>query len=99
MGKLSDLFKYKKEIEITDPDTEKVIQKVWVRVLGDDDLKEAYRYARIASSERRALLRDVNSPEHRDEIAQLDGVPAENLAAVVLAAREQSFQNEAQVTV
>lgn len=99
MAKLSDLFKYKKEIDIKDPDTDKVLQKIWVRVLGDDDLKEAYKYARIASSERRALLRDVNSSEHKDEIAQLDGVPKENLVAIILAAREQAVSSEAQVAV
>lgn len=95
MGNLSELFKYKKQIDIIDPDTGEVVQKPWVRLLGDDDLKEAYRWARIASSERRALLRDINSPEYRDEIAQLDGIPKENIVAVILAAREQEFSNEA----
>jgi len=99
MGSLSDLFKYKKQIDIIDPDTGEVVQKPWVRVLGDDDLKEAYRWSRIASSEKRAKLRDIGSVEYRDEIAQLDGVPKENLIAIILAAREQEFSNEANITV
>lgn len=99
MGSLSDLFKYKKEIEIKDPDTDEVIQKVWIRVLGDDDLKEAYKWARVASSQKRANLRDVNSIEHKDEIAQLDGVPQENLVSIILAARETDIANEASVVV
>lgn len=99
MGSLSDLFKFKKQIDIVDPNTGEVMSRPWIRVLGEDDLKEAYRWARIASSERRAKLRDTESVEYRDEIAQLDGVPKENLVAIILAAREQEFSNEAQMTV
>lgn len=99
MGKLSNLFKYKKKIEIKDPKTDKVVNVAWVRVLGDDDLKKAYQWARIASSEKRANLRDTNSVEHKDEIAQLDGVPKENLVGIILAAREQEFSNQASMAI
>lgn len=100
MGSLSNLFKYKKQIDIKDiDDPEKVVQKAWIRILGDEDLKDAYRFARIVSSERRMALRDEKSSEYRDETAQLDDAPLEGLISVILAANESMFANEATAVV
>lgn len=100
MGSLSNLFKYKKQIDIMDIDNpEKVAQKVWIRLLGDEDLKESYRWARIVSAHKRKVLRDETSVEYLDETAQLEGAEVETLIAIILAANENVFETEAQAVV
>jgi len=102
---LSDLLKFKKEISIFDPAANKEdpktkpIAKVWVRLLGDEDLKEAYKYARIASSEKRTQLRNKESDDYKDAIAQLYDVPKENLIFLMKASRESTYSNEASIIV
>ena len=56
MASLKDLLKYKSEVEIKAPTTDKVLAKVWVRTIGDDDLNTSFKLARIASSNRRKKL-------------------------------------------
>ena len=99
MGTLSKLLQYKKEVTIVDPKNGTEMAKVWVRLLGDQDLRDAYQKARIASSETRKALRDADSIMYKDAIAQLDDVPKENLIAIIVASQENNFQNEASVIV
>lgn len=106
MAKLSDLLKFKKEITIYDPlkyetdgKTKVALKKVWIRILGDEDLKDAYQAARIASAEKRKNLRNPEHKEYKDEIAQLSEVPKENLIMVIAAARDTEFISEASIVV
>lgn len=93
---LDDLFKYKEAVEIKNPRTGKVAKRIWVRILGDEDMKEAFRFARIVSAETRAKLRDRNSNEYKDEIeSTLSEWPRESLEELILSYRENTFANEA----
>ena len=69
MSKLSDLFRWKKKVEIV---AGKTTHTVWVRLVGDD----VYQTARdIATKESRLLrvkLRDVNSDEHIAAFADIE---------------------------
>lgn len=99
MAKLSDLLKFKKSIIVIDPLTNEELATAWVRVIGDDDLKEAYRFARIESAARRAALRDKNSPEYRDEISQLNEIPRESLYEIIASSREADYVAEASLMI
>lgn len=96
---LDDLLRYKKKVTLKHPITGKAVKSVWVRLLGDEDLKEAFKFARIASSRKRASLRDENSDTYKDEIAELKNLPREDLEALILASRENVFANESQIIV
>lgn len=96
---LRDLFKFKKSAEIIDPETKEVLAKFWVRILGDEDIKEAYKYGRIASANKRASLKNKESDDYKDAQAQLEGAPRENLIFIMKASREAMFANEAGVIV
>ncbi len=96
---LDDLFKYKQEVPIVNPKTGKVSKKVWVRILGDEDLRDAFKFSRIASAEVRARLRDKTSDAYKDEIGALGEQPRENWEAIILAYRENTFSNEAPTVV
>ena len=93
---LSDLFKYKKEIPIKNPKTGKVKTKVWIRLLGDDDIKEAYKISRVASAAKRASLRDENSLDYKESMAQLGDLSQADLKELILAEAENSFNARAQ---
>lgn len=99
MAGLENLLKYKDKVSLRNPKTGKTIKTVWVRILGDDDLKEAFKYARIASAEKRAQLRDKDSDIYKDEISDLSQQPRENLEELILASRENAFANEAPVII
>jgi len=96
MASLTDLFLYKKEIEITNPTTLKPIKKVWVRILGDYDLNLAYRHSRVASSAKRALLRDPDSSDYKDEVLGVLELPYEDQIDLIKTARSSNFIAEAQ---
>src|ERR1044071_7065716 len=99
MATLDELFKYKEKVDIVHPKSGKVKASVWVRVLGDEDLKEAFRVSRIVSSQKRARLRDESSDEYKDEILTLAENTREDLEALVIAARENDIVNQAPVIV
>lgn len=95
MATLSDLLRFKKQIEIKHPTTQKVLSQPWIRILGDEDLKEAYRWARIASAAKRAAVKDKNSTDSKDARAQLSETSREDLFYLMRAARENAFVSEA----
>lgn len=94
MARLADLLKYKEEITIVHPKTQKPLQTVWIKVLGDEDIKESYRYARIASAAMRKLLKDPTSAEYKDEILTAEEQDEDDLKQLILASRENDFLRE-----
>lgn len=99
MASLDDLLKYKEKVVLKNPRTGKNLKTVWVRVLGDDDLKESFRLARIVSAAKRAALRNPESDVYKDEILALREESRENLEQWILTSRENIFSNEAPVVV
>jgi hypothetical protein len=99
MASLTDLLLYKREVEITNPMTLKPIKKVWVRILGDFDLNRAYKQARVASATKRAVLRDPESDDYKDEVLGIVDLPQEDLIDLIKTARTSNFIAEAQSAV
>ena len=99
MASLTDLFLYKKEVEILNPLTQKPIKKVWVRILGDYDLNQAYKLSRIASANKRKALRDPESDDYKDEVLGVVDIPPEDQMDLIKTARTSNFISEAQSTI
>lgn len=91
--KLADLLRYKKKVTIEIRGKKLGVR--WVRVIGDTDLSEAYRKARIASAKKRKELRDLNSDFYKDELSLIEDTTAEDCIQVILAARENDFRAQA----
>lgn len=99
MASLTDLFLYKKEVEILNPVTQKPVKKVWVRVLGDYDLNQAYKASRIASANKRKALRDPESDDYKDEVLGVAELPNGDQIELIKTARTSGFIAEAQSTI
>lgn len=94
MASISDLLNWKKEVKIIRQDGTD-LATVWVRILGDFDLQEAYRQSRIASAQKRQALKDVNSPDYLDEIATLEQAAPEELKTLIRTSSQNTFLNDA----
>lgn len=94
MGTLSQLLRWKTDLSLKGPDG-KEIRKVWIRVIGDHDLQEAYKLARIASAEKRAKLRDIDSIEFKDEVLTWKDASPEECKDLIRAARENHWTAQA----
>ena len=99
MGSLSDLLRYKESLMLRDERRDKDLKKVWVRLLGDEDLKEAFRFSRIVSAKKRAALKDKDSVDFLDDVAQLSEQPRTELVDIIVASKEHEFTNESTVIV
>jgi hypothetical protein len=99
MANLADLLRYKEEIEIRDPRTDKLITTVWIRVLGDLDLTIAYKAARIASAEKRLALRDPESVDYKDEVLGVVDLTDEEKIDIIKTSRLSSIVAEATIAV
>lgn len=99
MVSLADLLRYKDEIEIKHPKTQKVLATVWIRILGDEDIKEAYKYARIASSAKRKALRDSSTLDYKDDVLSLEEQEDVYLKDLIIAQAENDFIRESAVAV
>ena len=83
MGSLTNLLKWKKTITILDKNGKPVFgedgkpRKVYMRVVGDQALKESYSIARVVSAEKRKRLRDTNSMDYKTEVDIFEGASKE----------------------
>jgi len=89
MGTLSELLRWKKKVQLTD-DT-----AAWVRIIGDWDLQESYKLARIASAKKREALRNINSSDFQDEIQAFSDASKEECLSLIRAARSNQWVSEA----
>lgn len=94
---IKELFTYKKDVEIKNRSGEKAT--IWVKLMGESDLNESYRLARVASSKKRELLRDPESVDYQDEIAPLSELTREELEQMILGAKKNRFIAESFVKV
>lgn len=94
MAKISELLKWKDWIMLVGPDG-KELKKVWLRVLGDEDLKAAFTVARLKSAEARRELRDKNSIQYQERISPIDDASEEECIDIIMTSRGQNLQSEA----
>lgn len=99
MASLVDLLRYKEEVEIVHPKTQKPLKRVWVRVLGDYDLNKAYKASRIVSADKRISLRDITSEDYKDEVLGVIDLSREEQTDLVKSSRLGTFVTQAQVAV
>ncbi len=97
MARLSDLLRYKKEVPIII--NGKQLATVWVRVIGDADLQDAYRAGRIASSRKRKSLKDSTTEEYQDELGPIDTAEAVELINLICTSRQREFESLADVEI
>lgn len=99
--KLVNLLKWKKQIFLTGNngkpllDDDKKPVSVWIRIIGDDDQQEAYKMARIKSSEKRLTLRNVNSSDYKDQVLPLIDADKEVCIELIRATRGSNYMGEA----
>lgn len=98
MGVLSQLLRWKRELILKDAEG-KELRKVWLRIISDYDLQESYKLARIASAEKRAKLRDVDSTDFKDQIKSFGEASIEECKDLIRAARENTWGSQALSTV
>lgn len=96
---LADLLRYKKEISINNPQTGELVKKVWIRILGDLDLTKSYKAARIASSAKRAALRDPSTDDYKDEVLGVTEMTAEEQRDIIKTANLSNIVSQAAVAV
>lgn len=98
MATLDDLLRYKDKVVLKNQKG-KTIKTAWVKVLGDEDVKEAFRASRLASAAHRALLRNKETDTYKDERAAIEEQTREQHIELILASKENVFANEAPLIV
>lgn len=94
--KLVDLLRWSHEITLKKPDGQPITRDgkpvtVWQRIIGDQDLDDAYRAARAASARLRATLRNRDSDEFLSTLGIVsDAEPSQCVEIVVSASRRDN---------
>lgn len=101
MGKLVELLRWKRKIQLSDGKGSIIRGKdgkplnLWLRVLGDEDQQQAYRLARVHSAMKRALLRDKESLDYKDEILPISEADIDICKELVKISKRTQFQSDA----
>lgn len=98
MGTLSQLLRWNTSLMLKNVDGTD-LKTVWLRVIGDHDLQEAYKLARIASAAKRGRLKDIDSIDFKDEILSFADASEEECKALINAARDNAWTSQALSTV
>lgn len=98
--KIVDLLRWRGSVELKDTDGKPILYDkkpvtVYVRVIGDQDLQNAYKVARVHSAEARKKLRDHESLEFKDQVEPIREATKEECIELILTAREQNFGSDA----
>ena len=103
--KIAELLRWKTSIQLKDADNQLILDDkkkpvtVYLRVVGDEDLQNAYKEARVHSAEKRRVLRDETSVEFKDQIEPIRDASREDCMELIKIARTQNFQAEANLGV
>jgi len=103
--KIVDLLRWKKSIILKDESDKILLDEkgnpvtIYMRVVGDQDLQDAFKLARVRSAEKRKTLRDETSLEYLDQVAPIKEASREDCMELILTARTQTFQSEAYANV
>lgn len=101
MGKLVNLLRWKKALVLLDDNGNPILDekkkpiKVWIRIIGDEDQQEAYKMARIKSAQKRAILRDLNSSDYKDQVLPIMEADRETCEELIKISRGSNFTGEA----
>lgn len=101
MVKISELLKWKDWISLYDENNKPIVNehgksyKVWLRVLGDQDLQESFTLARIASAVLRKNLRNPETLDFKEKILPIREAEASECLEIVITSKSQNFTAEA----
>ncbi len=101
MGKLSNLLKWHKTILVKDErgvplkDGKGKPVTVTIRIIGDRDLEEASKIARLASYTKRLNLANVDSDEYKDEVGMWNDADKESCIQMIMAGEGANWSSEA----
>jgi hypothetical protein len=101
MGKLASLLRWHKTIVVKDDngvplrDEKGKPINVTIRIVGDKDLEDASKIARLASAYHRLSLMNPDSDEYKDEILVFDGADKSSCIQMIMAGEGANWANEA----
>ncbi len=93
MSKLSKLFRWHKKVEIKDGD--KVLDTVYIRLVGDSDFQEAKNMALKRSKALRVNLRNPETEEHKSSFSDIESLTKEELGMGVTFGEIADYRDEA----
>lgn len=98
--KIVDLLRWRESFVLKDEDDKDIIVdgkpvKIYMRVVGDQDLQDSYKAARILSADKRRALRDETSLEFKDQVLPIREASREECVELIKVARSQNLQSEA----
>ena len=96
MSKIAKLFRWYRKVEIRAGD--KVLDTVYIRLVGDAEFQEAKSVALKRSKQLRVLLRDKVTDEHQGSFSDLDSLTKEELIMGITFGEIPDYRDEALLT-
>jgi hypothetical protein len=102
--KIADLLRWRTSVELKDENGKPILDNgkpvvVYLRVIGDQDLQDAYRIGRVHSSDKRKKLRDKESLEFKDQVEPIREASKEECIDLIKTARQQNLNSQAYANV
>lgn len=98
MSKLSELFKWKKQVNIED-NNGKILTTIYMRIVGDADYREARTEALGRSRNLRAELRNSKSKDYKANFSSLNSVTKEEMLVAIVMSEIPDYRDECLLTV
>lgn len=101
--KIADLLKWRTAVILNDQNGNPILDDkknpvtVYLRVIGDNDLEEAHRQARIRSATIRKELSDSTSDTYKDRVAPIMEATREDCIGIIMQYRTSNLDAEARV--
>ena len=93
MSKLSDLFRWSKKLEIKEGD--RVLDTVYLRLVGDADFQDAKNVALKASKSLRIRLKNPETEDYQASFSDIDTLSREELAMGIVYGEITDYRDEA----
>jgi len=93
MSKLSKLFRWSRKIDIKDG--EKVLDTVYLRLVGDNDYQESRDMALKHSKMMRVALRNKDSAEHKSNFGDIDSLTKDEMIMGITIGELSNYRDEA----
>jgi hypothetical protein len=97
MSRLSQLFRWKRKVDVLDGD--KVLATVYLRIVGDGEYQEARNIALQRSKELRKKLRDITSEEYNISFTDIDVMTRDEIIMAITYAEIPDYRDEAMMNV
>lgn len=98
---LATLLRWKTDFDLKDQNDKPILDdagnpvKIYMRIVGDFDLQESFRLARMASAEKRKRLRDPESDDYKAEIKLFEEASKEECELIIKTSRSANWYSQA----